>query len=163
MKPFTPRISTRTGLVPFTPDAPRPNFMRGTMFISLASCSPLAHRPSVLWPCTISTAPLPQATVSGLVESTSPGWPVPLASAVFHTNILRAPAKVKAPGQGWVTARTRLCTVSAGLVQSMAPSSAVRRPFTVAFDSSCGVRGALPAFTSGSASSSSASLSRAIW
>jgi len=106
---------------------------------------------------------VPQATTSGLVESTSPGWPLPLASELFQTNILRAPAKVNAPGQGWVTARTRLCTLSAGFVQSIRPSSAVRRPFTVAFVSSCGVRGALPAFTIGSTSSSSASLSRAIW
>ena len=153
MKPFTPRIKME--VVFFCDDRTRlPKRILATKFMSLAICAPELHTPSAGCPSTISIAPFPHATIIGSALRISPGWPVPCAVFVLHTMNLRSPAKVNAPGHGKATARVKLRISSADLLQSMLPSSGVRRPNELAFFSSCGVRGALLALTSGSNSSS---------
>ena len=67
-----------------------------------------------------------------------------------QTKVLPPKTSVKAPGYGCVTARTRSWTSFAVRVQSMRPSSGVRRPKRVAAASSCGAArfSGLPLFRS---------------
>ncbi|MNN29628.1 hypothetical protein D3C81_1432400 [compost metagenome] len=138
MKPLTPRISTRVRRGARPDSAPR-STEPSTRPSSSASCGPLRNRPlSLRWPDVITSESSPQAMRSGSTLITRPGaWPsLPLATSALQTISLCSPTSQNAPGYGWVTARTRLNSSSAGFFQTSLPSAGVRRPNTVALDSS---------------------------